>query len=203
MEAKKKEREFDTGTALKLLDPKESGIPLLPLSDVEQHQSTLFWAAIFFGFFTAILGSLVSLVTTAYGNSPVIFILGLSLVSYFIFFTVFTVRGAVRWRKLKLKSLGAVSWSKEPLTERIGALERRIQLYKVHRDIGTHVFNGINVLPYDDYIKIVDKLLPFDPDDPRRKKFDQKLLTEGIITIDKNDPNNWTVSYETDFEVTA
>jgi len=202
MVSKRKKREFDTGTALRLLDPKESGIPLLPLSDVEQHQSTLFWAAVFFGFFTAILGSLVSLVTTAYGNNPVIFILGLSLVSYFIFFTVFTVRGSVRWRKLKLKSLGAVSWSKEPLTERIGALERRIQLYKIHRDIGTHVFNGVYVLPYDDYTKIVDKLLPFEPDDPRRKKFDQKLLTEGIITVDKTDPNNWTVTYEADFEVT-
>ena len=194
-------REFDTGTAMRLLDPKESGIPLVPLSDVEQHQSTLFWAAIFFGFFTAILGSLVSLVTTAYSNSPVIFLLGLSLISYFIFFAVFAVRGAVRWRKLKVKSFGAVSWSKQPLTERIGVLERRIQLYKVHRDIGTHVFNGIYILPYDDYTKIVDKLLPFEPDDPRRKKFDQKLLTEGIIVLDKSEPDNWTVSYESDFEV--
>ena len=203
MENENQKREFDIGTALKLLDPKESGIPLLPLSDVEQHQSTLFWAAIFFGFFTAILGSLVSLITTAYSNSPVIFILGLSLISYFIFFTVFTVRGAVRWRKLKGKSIGAVSWSKQPLTERIATLERRIQLYKIHRDIGTHVFNGINVLPYDDFNRTVDGLLPFEPDDPRRKKFNQKLIAEGIIVIDKSEPDNWTVSYEPDFEVSV
>ena len=203
METENQERAFDTGTALKLLDPKESGIPLLPLSDVEQHQSTLFWAAVFFGFFTAILVSLVSLLTTAYGNNPVIYLLGLFLTSYFIFFVVFTVRGTVRWKKLKGKSLGAVSWSKESLTERIAALERRIQLYKVHRDVGAHVFDGVNVLPYDDFNKIVDGLLPFEPDDPRRKKFNQKLIAEGIIELDKSEPDNWTVTYEANFEVTA
>jgi len=194
---------FDTGTALKLLDPKESGIPLLPLSDVEQHQSTLFWAAVFFGFFAAILGSLISLVSTTYSNTPVIYLLGLFLVSYFVFFVVFTMRGFVRWRKLKYKSLGAVSWSKEPLTERINALERRVQLYKVHRDIGNYVFNGVNVLPFDDFNRILDGILPFDPDDPRRKKFNQRLLTEGIITVDKTDPDNWTVSYDSEFEATV
>ncbi len=203
MENESQKREFDTGTALKLLDPKESGIPLLPLSDVEQHQSTLFWAAIFFGFFTAILGSLTSLLTTAFGNYPVIYLLAIFLTSYFVFFMVFAIRGFSRWRKLKKKSLGAVSWSKESLTERIAALERRIQLYKIHRDIGTHVFNGINVLPYDDFSKTVDGLLPFEHDDPRRKKFNQKLIAEGIIVIDKSEPDNWTVSYETDFEVSV
>lgn len=194
---------FDTGTALKLLDPKESGIPLLPLSDVEQHQSTLFWAAVFFGFFAAILGSLISLVSTTYSNTPVIYLLGLFLVSYLIFFVVFTMRGIVRWRKLKYKSLGAVSWSKEPLTERISALERRVQLYKVHRDIGNYIFNGVNVLPFDDFNRILDGILPFDSDDPRRKKFNQRLLTEGIITVDKTDPDNWTVSYDSEFEATV
>ena len=175
MENESQKREFDTGTALKLLDSKESGIPLLPLSDVEQHQSTLFWAAIFFGFFTAILGSLTSLLTTAFGNYPVIYLLAIFLISYFIFFMVFAIRGFSRWKKL----------------------------YKVHRDIGTHVFNGINVLPYDDFNRTVDGLLPFEPDDPRRKKFNQKLIAEGIIVIDKSEPDNWTVSYEPDFEVSV
>ena len=78
MKSDNKERAFDTGTALKLLDPKESGIPLLPLSDVEQHRSTVFWAAVFFGFFATLFGALVSLITTAYANKPVILILGLS-----------------------------------------------------------------------------------------------------------------------------
>ncbi len=203
MASDNKDKMFDTGTALKLLDPKESGIPLLPLSDVEQHQSTLFWAAVFFGFFAAILGSLISLVTTTYSNTPVIYLLGLFLVSYFIFFVVFTMRGIVRWRKLKYKSVGAVSWSKEPLTERISALERRVQLYKVHRDIGNYVFNGVQVLPFDDFNRILDGILPFDSDDPRRKKFNQRLLTEGIISVDKTDPDNWTVSFDSEFEATV
>lgn len=203
MNNESQEKTFDTKTALRLLDPKGAGIPVLPLAEFEQHQSTLFWTAIFFGFFTAILGSLTSLLTTAFNNYPVIYILATFLTSYFIFFVVFGLRGFRRWRKLKRKSLGAVSWSKESLTERISALERRIQLYKIHRDVGTHVFNGINTLPYDDFNKIVDGILPFEPDDPRRKKFNQKLLAEGIITIDKSESDNWTVSYEADFEVGA
>jgi len=203
MKNENQEKVFDTKTALRLLDPKGAGIPLLPLAEFEQHQSTLFWAAIFFGFFMAILGSLTSLLTTAFGNYPVIYLLAIFLTSYFIFFVVFAVRGFSRWRKLKRKSLGAVSWSKESLTDRIGALERRIQLYKVHRDIGAHVFNGVNILPYDDFNKIVDGILPFETDDPRRKKFNQKLIAEGIITIDKSESDNWTVSYEPDYEVSV
>jgi len=195
------EKMFDTKTALRMLDPKGAGVPLLPLAEFEQHQSTLFWAAIFFGFFTATLGSLTSLLTTAFSNYPVIYLLEIFLASYFIFFVVFALRGFRRWRKLKKKSLGAVSWSKESLTDRISALERRIQLYRIHRDVGTHVFNGINTLPYDDFNKIVDGILPFESDDPRRKKFNQKLIAEGIITIDKSESDNWTVSYEDDFEV--
>ncbi len=201
MKNESQEKVFDTKTALRLLDPRGAGVPLLPLAEFEQHQSTLFWAAVFFGFFTAILGSLASLLTTAFGNYPVIYLLAIFLTSYFIFFVVFAVRGFSKWRKLRKKSLGAVSWSKESLTERIGALERRIQLYKIHRDIGTHVFNGIETLPYDDFNKTVDGLLPFEPDDPRRKKFNQKLIAEGIIVLDKSEPDNWTVSYESDFEV--
>ncbi len=203
MKNENQERVFDTNTALRLLDPKGAGIPLLPLAEFEQHQSTLFWAAIFFGFYTAILGSLATLLNTDYGNYPVMNLLVLFLISFFIFLVVFAVRGFSGWRKLRKKSLGAVPWSKESLTERIGALEHRIQLYKIHRDIGTHVFNGINVLPYDDFNKTVDGLLPFEPDDPRRKKLNRKLIAEGIIMLDKSEPDTWTVSYETDFEVTV
>jgi hypothetical protein len=203
MENESYEKVFDTKTALRLLDPRESGIPLLPLSDVEQHQSTQFWAAVFFGIFAATLGSLVSLVSTTYSNYPVVYLLGLFLGSYFIFFVVFSARGFIRWRKLREKSLGSVSWSKESLTERIAVLERRDQLYKVHRDVGMHVFDGVYTLSFDDFNRKVDGLLPFEPDDPRRKKFNQKLLAEDIITIDKTDPENWTVTYNADFEVTV
>ncbi len=203
MKNENQENVFDTKTALRLLEPKGAGIPLLPLAEFEQHQSTLLLASIFFGFYAAILGSLASLLNTGYDNYPVMNLLALFLTSYFIFLVVFAVRGFSGWRKLKKKSLGAVSWSKESLTERIGALERRIQLYKIHRDLGTHVFNGVNTLPYDDFNKTVDGLLPFEPDDPRRKKFNQKLIAEDIIVIDKSEPDNWTVSFETDFEVTA
>ncbi len=203
MKNESQENVFDTKTALRLLEPKGAGIPVLPLAEFEQHQSTLLLAAIFFGFYAAILGSLVSLLNTGYGNYPVMNLLALFLISYFIFLVVFAVRGFSGWRKLRKKSLGAVSWSKESLTERIGALERRIQLYKVHHDIGAHVFNGVNILPYDDFNKTVDGLLPFEPDDPRRKKFSQKLIAEDIIVIDKSEPDNWTVSFETDFEVTV
>ena len=197
------EQGFDTGTALKLLDPKGTGIALLPLADVEQHQSTFFWAAVFFGIFAAVMGSLVSLMTTAYANRPVVYLLGMFLLSYFIFFIVFTGRGMMRWKSLKKQSLGPGALNKESLAERVGALERRIQLFKIHRDLGMFVFNGVYTLSQDEFDQRIDALLPFEKDDPRRKKFNQKLLAEGIITVDKADPENWTFTYETDYDVTA
>jgi len=203
MKNESQEYMFDMETALRLLDPKGAGIPMLPLAEFEQHQSTLLLASIFFGLYATILGSLLSLFNTGYDNYPVMNLLATFLVSYFIFLVVFAVRGFSGWRKLREKSLGVVSWSKESLTERIGTLERRIQLYKIHHDIGTHVFNGVNTLPYDDFNKTVDGLLPFEPDDPRRKKFNQKLIAENIIVLDESEPDNWLVSYQTDFEVTA
>ncbi len=193
---------FDTGTALKLLDPQGTGIALVPLADVEQHQATFFWAAVFFGIFAAVMGSLVSLLTTTYDNSPVIFLLGMFLASYFVFFIVFTTRGMLRWKALKRQSMGPGAMSKESLAERVGALERRIQLFKIHRDLGMFVFNGVYTLSMEEFDQRVDSLLPFEKDDPRRKKFNQKLMSEGLVSVDKSDPDNWTISFEAEYDVT-
>ncbi|UCD37848.1 MAG: hypothetical protein JSW54_13670 [Fidelibacterota bacterium] len=193
--------EFDTQAALKLLDPRETGIPMVPLADVEQPFSALFWGAIFFGITTAIAGSLISLLTTEYSNPPVIFLLGLFLVSYFIFFVVFAVRGFLKKRQLSRKTLASDYAKQDEHSRRISALERRIQLYKVHRDVGMHVFNGEETVAYSDFNRALDPLLPFESDDPRRQKFNQKLIAEGIIQLDQSDPSNWTVTYNPDFEV--
>ena len=193
---------FDTGTALKLLDPHGTGISLLPLAEVEQHQSTFFWAAVFFGIFAAVMGSLVSLLTTTYSNSPVIYLLGMFLLSYFVFFVVFTMRGMMRWKALKRQAMGPGAPNKESLAERVGALERRIQLFKIHRDLGMFVFNGVYTLSMDEFDQRVDSLLPFEKDDPRRKKFNQKLVSEGLVTMDKSDPDNWTISFEAEYDST-
>lgn len=195
------DRVFDTQVALKLLDPKGVGIPLVPLADVEQHHSIFFWAAIFFGIFAGVVGSLISLLTTAYANMPVIYILGMFLISYFIFSVVFTVRGFMKWRNLKAKSLGPESWHKESLGERVGALERMVQLLKLHRDLGSHVFDGVYSLPFDEFNKRLDELLPLEKDDPRRKKLNQRLIMEGIISIDKSNADSWMVNYENSFDV--
>ncbi|MFC1483779.1 hypothetical protein ACFL6Q_01865 [Candidatus Neomarinimicrobiota bacterium] len=196
------DRVFDSKVAMKLLDPRGGGIPLVPLADVEQHHSTFFWAAVFFGIFAGIVGSLISLLTTAYTNMPVIYILGMFLLSYFVFFVVFTVRGFLKWKSLRAKSLGPESWHKESLGERVGALERTVQLLKLHRDLGTYVFNGVYSLEFDEFNKRLDELLPLEKDDPRRKKLNQRLMMEGIISVDKSDADSWVVNYENNFDVT-
>jgi hypothetical protein len=203
MSANDNDRIFDSKVAMKLLDPRGGGMPLVPLADVEQHHSTFFWAAVFFGIFAGIVGSLISLLTTAYANMPVIYILGMFLLSYFVFFVVFTVRGFLKWRSLKAKSLGPESWHKESLGERVGALERTVQLLKLHRDLGTHVFNGVYSLEFDEFNKRLDELLPLEKDDPRRKKLNQRLIMEGIISVDKSDADSWIVNYENNFDVTV
>ncbi|MFC1543206.1 hypothetical protein ACFL4K_01550 [Candidatus Neomarinimicrobiota bacterium] len=194
------EKVFDNQAALKLLDPKKAGIPLVPLTEVEQHQSTFFWAAVFFGIFCVTVGALASLLTTTYNNPPVILLLGLFLASYLIFFVVFSGRGFAGWRRLRKASVGSGTWSRESIGERVATLERRLQLLKVHRDLGQYVFDGVHILSCDEFNQRVEGLLPFEPDDPRRKKFNQRLISEGIISVDKSDSENWTVTYETDFD---
>ena len=93
------DRVFDAKVALKLLDPKGGGVPLVPLADVEQHHSTFFWAAVFFGIFAGIVGSLISLLTTAYANMPVIYILGMFLFSYFILNMQIGTKNNLRFEK--------------------------------------------------------------------------------------------------------
>lgn len=200
MEIHNTEKVFDNQAALKLLDPKEAGIPLVSLAEVEQHQSTFFWAAVFFGIFCVTVGALASLLTTTYSNPPVILLLSLFLASYLIFFVLFSGRGFVRWRRLKKASVGSGTRSRESLGERVAALERRLQLLKVHRVLGQYIFDGVHILSFDEFNQRVDGLLPFEPNDPRRKKFNQRLMNEGIISVDKSDSQNWTVTYETDFD---
>ena len=197
------EKTFDARAALRLIDPKAIGVPLVPLAEVELHRSNFFWSAVFFGFFSMIVGSLGSLITTNYDNSPVVYILGLFLISYFILFVVFTTRGFVKWRHLRREAIGPGSWNQDSLGERVGALERTIQLLKIHRDIGMHIFKSELTLPLQEFKDRLDALLPLESDDPRRRKFDHKLQSEGIISIDKTDPENWMVNYEYDFDVIA
>ena len=193
---------FDQTGALKIFDLSDEGVALIPLQEVVQHLSTFFWAAIFFGVLMASLGSLISLLATDYANSPVIYVMGMFLTSYFIFAGVFIMQGFSRWGRLKKKSVGESRWNKESLGERVGALERRIQLFKIHRDLGQYVFNGVDTMQFDEFNSKLDSLLPFEPDDPRRRKFNQRLMNEGIMTVDKSDPNEWSVTYQADFDPT-
>ncbi len=189
-------RQFDTKTALRLLSSKEAGIALVPMAEMEQPQATLFWAAIFFGIFTAIFGSLVSLLTTAYSNTPVIYILGLFLISYLGFFLVFTIRGFAKKKKIRRQSLDTDFTGEDSLARRVGTIERRIFLEKIHQDLGQFVFDKARTISFDEFNKIVDDLMAFEGEDPRRQKFNQRLLGEGLITIDKSDSNHWTVSFD-------
>lgn len=190
------QKQFDTKAALRLLNSKEAGIALVPLAEVEQPQATLFWAATFFGIFTAILGSLVSLLTTSYSNTPVIYILGLFLVSYLAFFLVFTIRGFTRRKNIRKESLEADYTGEDSVTRRIGAIERRIFLEKIHKDLGKYVFDKATTISFDEFNRVIDEVMNFEEGDQRQQRFNQKLLDEGLITIDKTDNNNWTVSFD-------
>ena len=87
------EKAFDQTGALRIFDSGEEGVALIPLQEVIQHLSTFFWAAIFFGVLMVSVGSLISLLATDYSNSPVIYVMSMFLVSYFIFAVVFIVQG--------------------------------------------------------------------------------------------------------------
>ena len=149
----------------------------------------------------AILGSLVSLLTTSYSNSPVIYILGLFLVSYMGFFLVFTIRGFSKRKKLHRRSLEKDYSSEDSISRRLGAVERRIHTSKVHQDLGLFVFDKARTISYEEYNTIISDIMNFSADDTRLPHFNQSLVSAGLITLDKIDPDHWTVTYDADLVI--
>ena len=191
---------FNIENALNLLSNKRGVIPMVSLSEIEQSQTTLFWAAVFFGIFAALAGAVISLLTTSYGNLPVIYILSLALASYLCFFVIFVVRG-FRRRKQIFKSVLEPDLSQpDTVSERLSALESWVQSTKIHYDLKNYVFDKQRSVAFQDFNRKMDELLPFEPDDPRRQKFVQKLMAEGLINLDKTDADNWMVTFEDDFQ---
>ncbi|MFB0516478.1 MAG: hypothetical protein ACETWG_07730 [Candidatus Neomarinimicrobiota bacterium] len=191
---------FNIQNALNLLSTRRDLLPMVSLSEIEQSQSILVWAAVFFGIFAALAGAVISLLTTSYNNLPVIYILGLALVSYLCFFVIFVIRGFHR-RDQIVRSVLEPNLS-EPVTlgERLSALENWVRSMKMHHDLKNHVFDKQRSVNFQDFNRKIDELLPFEPDDPRRQKFVQKLLAEGMIIIDKTETDNWMVAFEDNFQ---
>ena len=193
-------KSFNIENALNLLSNKRGILPMVSLTEVEQSQTTLFWAAVFFGIFAALAGAVISLLTTSYTNLPVVYILSLALASYLCFFVIFVVRGFRRRKQIYRSVLEPDLYEPDTISERLSALENWVQSTKVHHDLKNYVFDKQRSVTFQDFNRKMDELLPFEPDDPRRQKFVQKLLAEGLINLDKSDADNWTVTFEDDFQ---
>jgi hypothetical protein len=193
-------KSFNIQNALNLLSNKRGVLPMVSLSEIEQSQTTLFWAAVFFGIFAALAGAVISLLTTSYGNLPVIYILSLALASYLCFFVIFVIRGFRRRRQIYKSVMEPNLSEPDTVGERLSALENWVQSTKVHHDLKNYVFDKQRSVAFQDFNRRMDELLPFEPDDPRRQKFVQKLLAEGLINLDKTNADNWMVTFEDDFQ---
>lgn len=95
----------DIGTIVKLFAPKEVGVTLIPLQDFENIEFLRFWSSIFFGVFTAFLGSVVSLLVTPYDNAPVLYVLGISTILFLLMFSAFSVKSFAASKAAKNRAL--------------------------------------------------------------------------------------------------
>ena len=135
-----KGKNFDVQTIMKLIVPKEVGVTLVPLDSMEKIESTKFWEQMFFGIFTALLGSFISLVTTDFNNLPVIYLIGIFGVIFFLCFMAFAIQEKREHDKMRSSAVSSGSSST--------AIPDYIESYATHRGGGDSTAGYIGVF-YD------------------------------------------------------
>ncbi len=190
---------YDILTVVKLLAPKETATKLIPLNQIEETETIFLWSAIFVGIFTAILGAVFALVTTAYGNRPVIFLLILFLVTFGLLSVFFSRQGFDLRKELRTNNRNAEAARQDAVSKKMNQLRSEAILYRFHRDLCTKVFGRNSTVDLTEFNKNLNKLLPSDIDDSLHKQLVSKMIEEGMIILDKQNGDKPRFSFNPEY----
>ena len=99
-----KEPEFSLNPIVNILTPKEIRVSLVPLSQIEDIETSFFWSSIFLSIMTSIFGSLLSLWTTDFENTPVKTILLIFLIIFIILTGTFSFNAFIKRKNARKES---------------------------------------------------------------------------------------------------
>ena len=180
------EKTSHVSTLLKLYAPKEVGITLVPLQDVEQAESSAFWSSIFLMILSLILGSLLPLLLTGYENTPVIWILGAAAILFFMLSATFIVMTFIVRKKAREAAIGPekedVSTDSPELVATKGLL---MTLYTLNK----HVFRGAPTLTKEQFIKRVPEMFSSPIDQAFAQQVYNDMIEIGSIETFESDTN--------------
>jgi len=198
----KEESAHDIQTIVRLLAPKEVGIVLVPLSSVEETESTFFWTTVFLGIFTAILGAVISLFSSDYNNRAVITLLICFLCIFFGLTVAFAIIGFQKRRLLRERSSQT---EESPIAPKPKLSEDKklwlvAVLYRLHGDIRRRVFGDKEVLDETTFKNNLGKIIA-SKNKPRAVDLAIQLATKStIISVDNSNPEEPLYKLNDDFE---
>jgi len=145
-------QKFDVHTDVRLFAPKEMGVELVPLQDIEGAEFALFWAAVFLSVASSAFGAFISLITTNFQNQPVVYLLGIFCIVFFALFMGFSASGLKKRKRARGHSQTpeAVSTMQEEkaASTRERLLNDSIAFYKLLKE---KVFNESNTLSLSEF----------------------------------------------------
>lgn len=190
---------YDILTVVKLLAPKETATTLVPLNQIEETEQIFLWSAIFVGIFAAILGGVFALVSTAYENRPVIYLLILFLITFGLLSVFFSRQGFDLRKDLRTNNRNAEAARQDAVSKKMNQLRSEAILYRFHRDLCTKVFGRNSTVDLTEFNKNLNKLLPSDIDDSLHKQLVSKMIEEGMIILDKQNGDKPRFSFNPEY----
>jgi uncharacterized membrane protein YbhN (UPF0104 family) len=156
------QKKYDVSTVIRLFAPKQVGVTLAPLAQIEEAELFLFWSAVFCALFTALLGSVVSLLCASYSNAPVLWILLIFLLVFFGLFIVFSWLGFMKRRRIRKEAIGETLGSDTASLDRLKAkyetLHYKATLLRLYHNMSTEVFKSGDTISWEDFRAAVRQL---------------------------------------------
>jgi hypothetical protein len=193
---------LDIQTVVKLLAPRELGVELVPLSQIEQAESSTLWASIFFGVFCSLLGSVISLHTTAFTNTPVLYILWLFLIAFGALTIAFYVKGHKEKQKARRGLLDNQSPEVEAKSEaeQLADAKRLIGIMWKLKVILERVFKDESRISPDEFINRMNPHLSKKLDVTNSSTWINALVSHGAISIEQEPDGKEVIVYNSGWD---
>jgi hypothetical protein len=171
---------IDVATAVRLLAPREVGITLVPLSEVEEAESFAFWTTIFISVLTTIGGTLLGLLASGYSNAPVLYL----LLFFGVVFLLISAAFGLKVRRIRLSARERTlnpALRKQEILQRAQQILHVAQNYEMMTKVRRLVFREGTALDESDYRERLRWLVSEPISDEFLTEFADAVIDSGIV----------------------
>jgi hypothetical protein len=192
-------QEVSIDTLVSILTPKEIGVSLVPLQQLEETESSYFWTSVFLSFLSTLLGSIISLLATDYSNKPVLILLGIFSLIFGCLTGVFAYNSLNQRKKARDNSTRKVKhYSNREINNSITTTDAIYigQLYKMMYSMQIHIFNvGDQIIEG----KFIDLWKEHVFKDEGTLGLYEKLIDIGLLIRKEDRDKNIVIEFNYDF----